>query len=253
MISQKEIAACARRAGFQVTGATVESPYIEGSALNGLLEAFAEEALAAFQKGQTVMDEREKLMGAIESAEFTGDVKFRVRVLTDLKANHIPVPEPDHADALVSAPVQQESRAENPIVDALLNVAQAAFWLCDDTCDDGDPDVRHVPHESFENLSKALDVLDDLPDDKPGYTLDGPARAQWALSRPQPDHAEALAGALEQALPHWARANVLQDEGFIPTAAICKKRVKDAAPDSALGKCRDAVAAYRASQKGTEK
>ena len=33
----------------------------------------------------------------------------------------------------------------------------------------------------FETLSENLDLLDELPDDKPGYTLSGAAKAAWAL------------------------------------------------------------------------
>ncbi len=33
----------------------------------------------------------------------------------------------------------------------------------------------------FDALSEALDALDDLPDDRPGYVMHGPAKAEWAL------------------------------------------------------------------------
>lgn len=62
----------------------------------------------------------------------------------------------------------------------LLTVARCAEFLADGVMNDGDG--LHIMSESdFDALSKALDALDELPDDKPGYTLSGAAKAAWAL------------------------------------------------------------------------
>ena len=69
------------------------------------------------------------------------------------------------------------------IVQMLLSVARAAYRAADDSeellTEDG---VEHrIGAADFEDLCEALDALDELPDDKPGYTLNGPGRAKWAL------------------------------------------------------------------------
>ena len=69
------------------------------------------------------------------------------------------------------------------IIRALLEIAQAAFFLMDDCCEEQTEDgsTFTVDKTNVEVLSAALDKLDELLDDKPGYTMDGPGRAQWAL------------------------------------------------------------------------
>lgn len=69
------------------------------------------------------------------------------------------------------------------IVQLLLNVARAAYLAADDSeellTEDG---IEHrISTADFEDLSEALDALEVLPDDKPGYALNGPGRAEWAL------------------------------------------------------------------------
>lgn len=65
----------------------------------------------------------------------------------------------------------------------LLTVARAAWSAADNglgvLVDDG-IELRVSPAD-FDKLSDALGLLDMLPDDKPGFTLNGPARAEWAL------------------------------------------------------------------------
>lgn len=65
------------------------------------------------------------------------------------------------------------------VINALLAVAAAAFHLCDNTENDGK--TRTVDDFDFQALSDALDKLDELPDDQPGYIMEGPAKASWAL------------------------------------------------------------------------
>jgi len=66
------------------------------------------------------------------------------------------------------------------VIRMLAEVARAAFHLADDTEDAGDEFLR-TDRADFDALSAALDKLDELPDDQPGVTMGGPARAEWAL------------------------------------------------------------------------
>lgn len=62
----------------------------------------------------------------------------------------------------------------------LLEVARCAETLADGVMDDGNGlHIMFAP--DFDKLSEALDALDYLPDDKPGYTLSAAAKAAWAL------------------------------------------------------------------------
>ena len=65
----------------------------------------------------------------------------------------------------------------------LLKVAEHAESMADNSqeieADDGLG--VFVQQQDFEELSDALDLLDELPDDKPGYVLGGAAKAEWAL------------------------------------------------------------------------
>ncbi|AZW31530.1 hypothetical protein L506_2294 [Bordetella bronchiseptica GA96-01] len=72
--------------------------------------------------------------------------------------------------ALASAPVAL-SGVERQAVTGLIAVARAAFTFCDDAL------------AQFEQLGEALDLLDELPDDQPGYSMGPSNRAEWALRR----------------------------------------------------------------------
>ena len=71
------------------------------------------------------------------------------------------------------------------VVASLVQVARAAFHAADDSeeimTDDGRE--HRIMADDFDTLSEALDALDELPDDKPGCVMNGPARAEWALSK----------------------------------------------------------------------
>ena len=65
----------------------------------------------------------------------------------------------------------------------LVQVARAAWNAADNGLGvlvDNGIELRVSPAD-FDRLSDALGLLDMLPDDKPGFTLSGPARAEWAL------------------------------------------------------------------------
>lgn len=65
----------------------------------------------------------------------------------------------------------------------LLKVAKCAESLADNSeeMEGEDGRIHLVMAADFDELSDALDLLDELPDDKPGYVLGGAAKAAWAL------------------------------------------------------------------------
>lgn len=65
----------------------------------------------------------------------------------------------------------------------LLKVAECAESLADSSeeMEGEDGRIHLVMAADFDELSDALDLLDELPDDKPGYVLGGAAKAAWAL------------------------------------------------------------------------
>ena len=65
----------------------------------------------------------------------------------------------------------------------LLKVAECAESLADNSEElEGEAGRIHVGMATdFDELSDALDLLDELPDDKPDYVLGGAAKAAWAL------------------------------------------------------------------------
>lgn len=88
------------------------------------------------------------------------------------------------AAALASVPTEELSLSERErvTIDNLIQLAQAL----NDAMGDGEemPDGKvllELPHANL--LELGLVVLDDLPDDQPGFTLSGPAKARWALRR----------------------------------------------------------------------
>lgn len=69
------------------------------------------------------------------------------------------------------------------VVQMLVRVARAAFHAAEDSEQvEGDDGLVHVvSSQDFDDLSDALDALEELPDDQPGWTMHGPAKAEWAL------------------------------------------------------------------------
>lgn len=70
-------------------------------------------------------------------------------------------------------------RDSQHVIQLLIDVARAAYYALDDTCDDGNG--LHWDEQSHDALSNALDKLDELPDDRPGYVMGPAAKAEWAL------------------------------------------------------------------------
>lgn len=67
---------------------------------------------------------------------------------------------------------------ERKAIDDLITLAGATYNLADNT-----QDHTIVEPVDFIKVSDALDALDDLPDDQPGYTMGPAAKAAWALRR----------------------------------------------------------------------
>ncbi len=66
------------------------------------------------------------------------------------------------------------------VVALLVQVAAVAWRAADDGEHIQDGRMA-IAAEDADDLSDALDALDELPDDRPDYTMNGPARAEWAL------------------------------------------------------------------------
>ncbi|WP_127158448.1 hypothetical protein [Xanthomonas arboricola] len=99
------------------------------------------------------------------------------------------------------APAAVPVDGEVSVIEALLDLAFAAWSLADDA-EDNDETLT-VDRAGFDKLSECLDKLDALPDDQPGYIMEAAAKARWALRRllathPQPAAADELRTATEQ-------------------------------------------------------
>lgn len=65
-------------------------------------------------------------------------------------------------------------------IEGLLELAYAGWCAMDDgeLLENG---TVVISKENYEALCDALDALDKLPDDQPGYTMEPAAKARWAL------------------------------------------------------------------------
>lgn len=70
-------------------------------------------------------------------------------------------------------------RHQHPVLQAMATVVNRANQAMEDTADDGE--ILTVNRESFMALERAMQVLDELPDDRPGYTMGPAGKALWAL------------------------------------------------------------------------
>ncbi|MFM0243842.1 hypothetical protein [Paraburkholderia sediminicola] len=69
------------------------------------------------------------------------------------------------------------------VVKSLIDVVRATFVALDDSEEGcGDDGRMHViDSANFDAVCTAMEQLEALPDDKPGYTMDAPGKAGWAL------------------------------------------------------------------------
>lgn len=105
------------------------------------------------------------------------------RALSDIPSDSIELLERAARARLADAPTASAiTPMERAAIVILLKIATTAYHAADDGEDDGGENI-HVDRDSMQALSDALDRLDTLPDDQPGYALSGGARAGWALRR----------------------------------------------------------------------
>lgn len=101
-----------------------------------------------------------------------------------------------------AAPVQ----AQEPVLEMLLNVAMLAYDAMDNT--EENEHGLHWQKGNFDALSAAMDELESLPDDQPGYVMGPAAKAAWALRHRAPVQPVAVPDPLYQAM-HDFRDDVL--------------------------------------------
>jgi len=81
-----------------------------------------------------------------------------------------------------ATPAAQHAESGAPaveVIEMLLGVAYRAFNVLDGA---EETDGGHVvDNADYAALSEAMDRLDELPDDQPGYTMEAAAKARWAL------------------------------------------------------------------------
>ena len=81
-----------------------------------------------------------------------------------------------------SARVELSDEQRN-VIELLISLARETFMALEDSEErQGDDGRIHVIDSiNFDAVSDALDRLEELPDDRPGYTLNAPGKAEWAL------------------------------------------------------------------------
>jgi cation transport regulator ChaB len=84
---------------------------------------------------------------------------------------------------VAAAPQARLTDQQRRVIGLLIDLTRAAFHALDDSEErQGDDGRVHVIHSNnFDAVSNALDRLDELPDDRPGYTLGPAGKAEWAL------------------------------------------------------------------------
>jgi hypothetical protein len=66
------------------------------------------------------------------------------------------------------------------VIELLLDLVFAADCAADDS-EDRDEEGHVVDHDSFVRMCDAIEKLNELPDDQPGYVMGPAAKARWAL------------------------------------------------------------------------
>lgn len=127
--------------------------------------------------------------------DFNGDTPHLIRCIEsllrlDASGALVPHGVGGHARTLLAAaaarlaskqPTDTLTDREGKTLHGLVELAAAAYYLADNTEDDGS--TLTVDRQDFDRLSEALDRLDELPDDKPGYTMGPAGKARWSLDR----------------------------------------------------------------------
>jgi hypothetical protein len=87
------------------------------------------------------------------------------------------------ARAAASPAAEAVTDEQRSTINALIELTRATFIALDDSEErEGSDGREHVINSAnFDRISAALDRLEELPDDRPGYTLDAGGKAEWAL------------------------------------------------------------------------
>ncbi|SIO58297.1 hypothetical protein [Paraburkholderia phenazinium] len=107
------------------------------------------------------------------------------------------------------APVASAEEAVTPVergvIEDLLALTSAVFQALDNSEErEGDDWRAHVIDAPwFDPMCEAMDKLEALPDDQPGYTMDAPAKAEWALRKLFDTHPAAAQPSRAEVLETW--------------------------------------------------
>jgi hypothetical protein len=83
--------------------------------------------------------------------------------------------------------LQKSMTSAKDIQKMLIAVTRAALYALEDSEEVESPDgtAYVIDSRNYHELSDTLDALEELPDDRPGYTMNAPMKAEWALSKIQ--------------------------------------------------------------------
>lgn len=141
-------------------------------------------AAASAAAPQVVADERvftEAMSKAMDDASMAGSY-------TGINNSRLPINRAMFRAALAAAPMQ----AQEPVLQMLLDIALHAYNAMDNTEENENGLQWYKP--DFDALSAAMDKLDALPDDRPGYVMGPAAKAEWALRHRAPVQPVAVPG-----------------------------------------------------------
>jgi hypothetical protein len=148
--------------------ATLKPSLVEVAATAPLTRANLDDCLGLpGQSNAAVTGSRENIMTIASGNGRRADEVVKKRINARLSA----------VDSLVSDTSREQ------VIAMLIAVARAAHALADGTCDDSVLGAMTVDPGDFDDLSKALDALETLPEPGPNIYGTGPAKAEAFLSR----------------------------------------------------------------------
>ena len=134
----------------------------------------------------------------------------------------------------------------NAVIADLIALATAIHFALDDS--EEIADGKHlIEADHIEKLLAVIDRLDALPDDKPGYTMDFPDKAQWALRDLTPFEVKVPA---DDPVTMWAEIHKLRAELSPPDGfgswkdAAISERMRAESLAAQLAEAQERIAAY---------
>lgn len=94
-----------------------------------------------------------------------------------------PLPASVLTNAALESSASPALLSDKEVIAMLIRVARAAHALADGTCDDRELQAMTIEPSDFDELSKALDALEELPERGPNIFGTGPAKAEAFLGR----------------------------------------------------------------------